>query len=74
MVAAGLARHLGDVLAAAAQRGELRPGIDRSLAADHCARLVLSYVGSAGGWDLGDPEAVDRLVRDRLLAGVLPAG
>lgn len=71
LIAGALAAHLGSVLSAADQRGELRPGVDVAAAADHCARLVLSYVGSAGRWPLQDPEAVERLVRDRLLVGVL---
>lgn len=72
-IAGALAVHLGSVLSAADQRGELRPGVDVAATADHCARLVLSYVGSPGRWPLQDPEAVVRLVRDRLLVGVLAA-
>lgn len=71
LIAGALAAHLGTVLSAADRRGELRAGVDIAAAADHCARLVLSYVGSAGTWDLQDPGAVERLVRDRLLVGVL---
>ena len=32
---------------------------------------MLSYIGTPGSWDLDDPEAVRRLVRDQLLAGVI---
>jgi AcrR family transcriptional regulator len=71
LIAGALAAHLGSVLSAADQRGELRPGVDIAAAADHCARLVLSYVGSAGTWHLQDPAAVERLVRDRLLVGIV---
>ena len=71
LVAAGLARHLADVLAAAGERDELADDVDVAAAADHAARLVLSYVGSPGRWDLADPAEARRLVRDRLLAGVL---
>lgn len=71
LVAGALAAHLASVLAAADERGELRPGVDVTEAADHCARLVLSYVGSPGRWQLQEPATVERLVRDRLFAGVL---
>jgi AcrR family transcriptional regulator len=71
LVASGLATHLEAVFVAANRRGEVRDDVDLSAAADHCARLVLSYVGSAGRWDLDDPAAVERLVRERLLPGVL---
>lgn len=71
LVATALAAHLESVLAAAGERGELRVGAHVPGAADHCARLILSYVGSAGRWDLQDPAAVERLVRERLLPGVV---
>lgn len=75
LVAAGLARHLEVVLVAARGRGELTDAIDVVAAADHAARLALSYVGSAGGWALDDVDEAERFVRDRLLAGVFaPAG
>lgn len=72
LVASGLVEHLGRVLAAGRERGEVRADVDVPSAADHGARLILSYVGSAGRWDLEDPVAVGHLVRDRLLAGVWP--
>lgn len=74
LVARGLARHLTATLGDAAGRGELRPDVDVDEAGDHAARLVLSYVGSPGGWDLDDPDEARRLVRDRILAGVVPEG
>jgi hypothetical protein len=40
-------------------------------AADLVARMALSYLGSQGRWDLGDPDQVRRLVREHLLVGVL---
>jgi AcrR family transcriptional regulator len=49
----------------------LRPGVDAVEAADYVARMFLSYIGSGGGWDLGDEGEVRRLVRSQLLAGVL---
>jgi AcrR family transcriptional regulator len=49
----------------------LRPGVEAAEAADLLARMVLSIIGSPGGWDMDDPEAVRRLVRGQLLAGVV---
>ena len=49
----------------------LPDGIDLDLAAEHGARMVLSYVGAAGSWDLDDPSAVDEVVRTRILAGMV---
>ena len=71
LVSDGLAHHLTRVLADAAARGELAAGADVGLAGDHAARLLLSYLGSAGRWELGDPAEARRLVRDRMLAGVV---
>jgi AcrR family transcriptional regulator len=52
-------------------RERLRPGVEVAEAADLLARLSLSLIGSPGRWDIDDPDAVRRLVRGRLLAGVL---
>jgi AcrR family transcriptional regulator len=52
-------------------RHELAPGTDVEGAADFLARMVLSYIASAGRWDLDDPEQVARLVRAELLAGIV---
>jgi hypothetical protein len=52
-------------------RERLRPGVRVGEAADLLARLMVSFIGSPGSWDLDDPAAVHRLVRDQLLAGVL---
>lgn len=71
LVAAALAGHLDVVLGAARERGEVRADVDIAGAADHCARLLLSYVGSPGRWDLTDPAQVGRLVRGRVLAGLV---
>jgi AcrR family transcriptional regulator len=71
LVASGLTGHLAGALSEADERGELRSDTDIAMAADHAARLVLSYVGSSGRWDLAEPEEARRLVRDRLLAGVV---
>jgi AcrR family transcriptional regulator len=51
--------------------GRLRPGVDQAAAADFVARMLLSLIGSPGRWDLDDPVAIRRLVREDLLAGVL---
>jgi AcrR family transcriptional regulator len=49
---------------------QLTPGLDFDLAADHLARLVLSFVGTPGRWNLTDRAQVAELVRTELLAGV----
>jgi len=51
----------------------LRPGLDPREAADYLARMVMSFIGAPGRWDLSDPEAVATLVRTEFLAGVLSA-
>ena len=51
--------------------GRLRAGLDLAAAADFVARMLLSLIGSPGRWDLDDPAAVRRLVREDLLVGVL---
>jgi AcrR family transcriptional regulator len=53
------------------ERDRLRPGVDAEEAAEFIARMVLSFIGSQGRWDLTDRAEVTRLVRDQLLAGVL---
>lgn len=49
----------------------LRHGVDAVEAADYLSRMILSFIGTQGAWDLSDPEAVRRLVRTQFLAGVL---
>ena len=71
LVETALEEHLRAVLGGALGRGELRPGVEIGPAADHAARLVLSYVGSAGRWALDDPAEARRLARTRVLAGVV---
>jgi AcrR family transcriptional regulator len=51
-------------------RHGMAEGTDLDRAADFLARMVLSYIGSPGRWDLNDPEQVARLVRAELLAGI----
>ena len=62
-----------DYIAELLAHEEVRAGVDRLEAADHLARLFLSYLGTPGSWDLDDPVAVDHLVRTQFLAGVLAA-
>ncbi|MGK2930758.1 MAG: TetR/AcrR family transcriptional regulator [Acidimicrobiales bacterium] len=45
------------------------PGIEG--AADHAARMILSYVGTTGAWDLTDAADVEALVRHRILPGIV---
>lgn len=49
----------------------LRPGQTVDAASDYVARMLVSFLGSAGGWDLEDAEERRRLVRGELLAGVV---
>ena len=51
-------------------RHGMSEGSDLERAADYLARMILSYIGSPGRWDLDDPEQVARLVRAELLAGI----
>lgn len=53
------------------ERHPLADGVDVHQAADFLARMILSYIGSAGHWDLADPAQVATLVRTELLAGVV---
>jgi 4-hydroxy-tetrahydrodipicolinate reductase len=62
MVAAFLAPYLA--------RHGMEEGAELEAAADFLARMVLSYIGSPGRWDLEDPAQVARLVRAELLAGI----
>ncbi len=59
------------LLRAEFEASDLAPGIDADVAADHGARMVLSYIGTAGSWDLDDPAQVEAVVRTRILAGLL---
>jgi AcrR family transcriptional regulator len=48
-----------------------RPEVDPEEAAEWLARLVLSFLATAGRWDLGDPAEVGRPVDTELLAGIV---
>jgi AcrR family transcriptional regulator len=50
---------------------ELRDGVEVREAADYLARMLLSFIGAQGRWDLTDRADVRRLVRNELLAGVV---
>ncbi len=52
------------------QRG-VSEGVELDQASDFLARMLLSYMGQPGRWDLEDPAQVARLVRAELLAGVV---
>jgi AcrR family transcriptional regulator len=49
----------------------LRPGVDADEAADYLARMIMSFMATAGSWRLDDPGEVRTLVRSQFLAGVL---
>ncbi len=50
---------------------KLAAGMSAEAAADYVARMVLSFIGAQGQWDLHDRGQVAELVRTELLAGVL---
>jgi AcrR family transcriptional regulator len=58
---------LGPMLAGAA----LRPGLSADAAGEYLARMMLSFIGAPGHWDLADRAQVAELVRTEFLAGVL---
>ena len=53
------------------EREQLRPGMTPERAAEYVSRMLLSFIGQEGRWDLTDRDQVARLVRTELLAGVL---
>jgi AcrR family transcriptional regulator len=50
----------------------LRPGVTVDGAGDYLARMILSFIGAQGQWDLTDQAQVATLVRAEFLAGILP--
>jgi AcrR family transcriptional regulator len=64
LVADFLTTHL------APEAASLAPGVTVEAAADHVARLFMSFMGASGSWDLTNRDEVRRLVRTELLAGV----
>jgi AcrR family transcriptional regulator len=64
-----------DFLYPALQREHLRPGVGTEQAAEYLGRMILSYIGAQGRWDLTDRVQVASLVRTEFLAGIVePAG
>jgi AcrR family transcriptional regulator len=51
----------------------LAAGVTVDGAADHVARLLMSFMGAQGSWDLTDATQVRKMVRTELLAGVFAA-
>lgn len=64
LVAVFLATHLEP------ERDRLAEGVTVAGAADHVARLFMSFMGASGSWDLTDRSEVRRLVRTELLTGL----
>ncbi|MBA2609729.1 MAG: TetR/AcrR family transcriptional regulator [Actinobacteria bacterium] len=56
-----------------AEADRLAPGVTMEGAADHVARLLMSFMGAQGSWDLTDKAQVRQVVRTELLAGVFAA-
>lgn len=52
------------------EKDTLAPGVTVEGAADHVARLLMSFMGASGSWDLTNREEVHRLVRSELLSGL----
>ena len=48
----------------------LPPGTTTMEAADYVSRMLLSFIGAQGGWDLTDREQVRELVRTELIGGL----
>ena len=57
-------------LVLAMQRATLPADVDGEAAADYLARMLLSHIGGAGGWDLTERNEVRELVRSQLLPGL----
>ncbi|HSS09454.1 MAG TPA: TetR/AcrR family transcriptional regulator [Acidimicrobiales bacterium] len=64
-----------DFLYPALEREHLRRGVGTEQAAEYLGRMVLSYIGAQGRWDLTDRVQVASLVRTEFLAGIVePTG
>ncbi len=50
---------------------DLRPGMTAEAAGEYLARMMLSFIGAPGQWDLRDRGQVATLVRTEFLAGIL---
>lgn len=62
---------LEDPLQHALGTGRLRPGLDLELTKDYVARMLLSFLQSAGTYDFEDPDEIELVARTRILGGVL---
>ena len=71
LVGGRVVAHLRRALEGARNAGQIPTTVDVPAAAEHVGRLVLSYVGSPGRWDLADPGEAGRLVRTSILAGLV---
>ena len=49
----------------------LRAGVSAEYAAAYLARMILSFIGTEGRWDLTDRSQVESLVETEFLAGVI---
>src|SRR5690606_25473391 len=67
-----VAQFLDALARAGADAPDFPTRMERALVhADWLSRMGLSFVISEGSWDLTDPAAVRRLVREELLVGIL---
>ncbi|HET6794662.1 MAG TPA: TetR/AcrR family transcriptional regulator [Acidimicrobiales bacterium] len=57
-------------LASHIRASDLRPGLEPAEATEYLGRLLLSYIGSPGRWDLTSREEVRRLVAREFLGAV----
>ena len=62
---------IGSYLRPYLEQEQLQPGVDPEEAAEYLARMLLSYMTTAGRWDIDDLGEVRRLVQTQFLAGVL---
>ena len=51
--------------------GRVRSDLDVERAGDYVARMVLSFIGGAGRWDVNEPAMLEDLVRHEILGGIL---
>jgi AcrR family transcriptional regulator len=66
-----LARLIKAWLSPHLEAAQLQPGVSVERAGDYLARMMLSYIGAEGSWDLTDHDQVAALVRTEFLSGVL---
>lgn len=71
LVGARMVAHLRTVLDGARAAGQVHADVDVAAAAEHVGRMLLSYVGSPGRWELDDAEESATLVRTLVLPGLV---